>query len=282
METIEQEESVGVVEKESQIAKPGLAALLAEIGDENEDRRKVSCERIFPHESAGFLESVSYAEFSVDWLQAKHGGGKYRLKLIDEQGRIRESRTAVILGDPKTLSKTQAIESIAPEGNSAFSRLLELFVQENAAANNRHVQLLEALTKTSQTPVVDAQRTMRETLKTFAMIQDVFGSPSSPVAETGEGGGIGSGTEKLLLKAMEMLDKPQQSKTNVLPENQGKETPVVTGTPENSTENCGPSAREVGLWLAKQGENAVVEATKAVFEKLTDEQKNRLAMSIMG
>jgi hypothetical protein len=266
------------------VVKPGLGALLAEIGDENEDRRKISCERIFPHDAAGFLESVAYAEFSVEWLQGKHGGGKYRMKLLDEQGRIREQRTCVILGEPKSFSKTQAIEAKPLLGETPFDKMLALMAAENAAANARHMQLIEILAKKEQP--VDGQRTMRETLKTFAMIQDVFGGAGAAAEAPAEGGfGMSGTTEKLLMKAMDLMDKPKPTPTPTpekqLPENQGSAAKTAPIVGAEGHVDGGPSARDVGLWLARQGEDAVAEATKAVFEKLTDEQKQRLAMSIM-
>jgi hypothetical protein len=86
------------------------------------------------------------------------------------------------------------------------------------------------------------------------------------------------------MKAMDLMDKPTPKPTpeKQLPENQGSAAKTAPIVGAEGHVDGGPSARDVGLWLARQGEGAVAEATKAVFEKLTEEQKQRLAMSIMG
>jgi hypothetical protein len=69
-----------------------------------------------PGESGGYCAQYSAGDLSLDNIREQFGGGKYRIRVIDERGQYAGNRTVEIVDLPKAAAPPAPVPAVVPQG----------------------------------------------------------------------------------------------------------------------------------------------------------------------
>lgn len=113
-----------------------LQAALSELGEAGSGGR-VKIERVRPDKRTEYVTRMDASVFSLEALQEQHGGGEYRITILDGAGKYRGSRTVIVAppanAKPAAAAPSSEVAQLAEAIKKQGDLLLEFIVRGSAA-----------------------------------------------------------------------------------------------------------------------------------------------------
>jgi hypothetical protein len=192
---------------ETEDAEDDVISELRSLGAGESYRYVVSRVSTKPGEKAGYCATYNSGDLSLDSIREQFGGGKYRIRVVDESGKYAGNRTVEIVDLPKPTATANTQSAPAALDLQGIAALLAA-TKSNAPASDGGMATVLAAMIQSQGEMIRAMTQQQKGPSITEIIAAINASKT--------GGGNEKGAVEMLLQGLELGRSLQGGETGML------------------------------------------------------------------